>query len=323
MPFDGGDDQRRLVALATSLGVAPSDLAGVVHHTAYEEALTGDATAVSPTSSRKPEDAFDVALSINAAGPGRQVAYLASRVGAVDTERLLRAAVVRATLDDLHLLEDLEPVSDSVAAVADGLDLRAADLSVLAHQHSLDHRDSYLLLYDNAAMLSDIPGAREYVGLHITRDPTAGTFDLADQEVPLWPLARVWLLALGCPAPLYPAGSPIPADAGTVRIEHTIATSPDRYSLVEDYTHNPGTGAIKTSVILLDHQDTASPYRLLVEDTFTTSPTFTYRVVEHGFATAQEASEAFEALLPPPPDFAVGRLPPTPPSSPGRRRTRD
>ncbi|GAA3877979.1 hypothetical protein [Streptomyces sedi] len=319
----GGDKPDRLVALAHDLHLDPSDLAGPLHHLAYQQALTDtDSTPTrrAPSATDVPEEvAFRAARAINDAGMTHQVTYLRSRVGATATERLLRTTATPRTLDDLGLLDDLGPAG--ALTTASHLDTRAPELTVLAHHRSLDHREDYLLLHDTAAIWSPLPGAREYLGLHLTRD--ASTFHLDHQRMPLLPLTQAWLRARGCPPLLHPAGGPAPADAATVRIEHTLANSPDRYELIEDYTHNPGTGDTRTCAILRDHHpDAASPHRLLVEDV-TLPQAFTYRIAEYGHATAREASEAFEAHLARPPAPPLGRLPPPPtsPSSPDRRRS--
>ena len=68
----------------------------------------------------------------------------------------------------------------------------------LTDHHSADGRDSYLLLYDRSAIW-DIPGAAEYVTLHITRDIERRTFTFASERHPVAPLAQNWRIGRGCP----------------------------------------------------------------------------------------------------------------------------
>ncbi|WP_411133020.1 hypothetical protein [Streptomyces sp. C10] len=186
----------------------------------------------------------------------------------------------------------------------------------LAEHHSADGRDTYLLLYDRAAIW-DIPGMAEYVSLHITRDNDQRTFDFAYESHPVIPLAQNWLIRQGCPAEsaeLSKNHGPRPADALTARLEDLLRANPgDRYKVIDHYTDNPSSFDFGTEVRTLvrdSHPDSASaPYRLFLEET--TKDFRSYTVREGAFVTAEAAdSWAMERSTPlpvaPAPQGTVG-----------------
>ncbi|SEC12685.1 hypothetical protein [Streptomyces sp. 2314.4] len=186
----------------------------------------------------------------------------------------------------------------------------------LAEHHSADGRDTYLLLYDRAAIW-DIPGMAEYVSLHITRDSDQRTFDFAYECQPVIPLAHNWLIRQGCPQEAIASADrnrPRPADALTARLEDLLRANPeDRYKVIDHYTHNPSSfnfGIEVRTLVHDSHPDSASaPYRLFLEET--TKDFRSYTVREGAFATAEAADTwAMEraALLPlaPAPQGTVG-----------------
>lgn len=206
-----------------------------------------------------------------------------------------------------------EQVEDDFCSVTLSDDLFAP----LSEHHSADGRDSYLLLYDRAAIW-DIPGTAEYVTLHITRDVERGTFDFVSERHPVVPLAQNWLIRRGCPkeaAEVSHGDGPRPADALTARLEDRLRTNPgDRYEVLDHYTDNPCSSDVGVEVRTLvydSHPDSApAPYRLFLEET--TKDMHTYTVREGVFASAEEADtwgvERDSPLpLAPTPQDAVGR----------------
>lgn len=188
----------------------------------------------------------------------------------------------------------------------------------LAEHHSADGRDSYLLLYDRAAIW-DIPGTAEYVTLHITRDVERGTFDFASERHPVVPLAQNWLIRRGCPqeaAAVSNHRGPSPADGLTARLEDLLRTNPgDRYAVLDHYTDNPcsfDVGIEVRTLVYDSHPDSApAPYRLFLEET--TKDLRSYTLREGAFASSEEADTWVverESPLP---------LAPAPPGSVGRR----
>lgn len=164
----------------------------------------------------------------------------------------------------------------------------------LAEHHRADGRDTYLLLYDRAAIW-DIPGTAEYVTLHITRDTAERTFDFAHGRHPVIPLAQNWLVRQGCPAEsaeLSKNHGPRPADALTAQLEDMLRTNlDDRYTVLDHSTENPCSFdfGIEVSTLVHDsHPDSAQmPYRLFLEET--TKDFRSYTVREGAFPTAEVA----------------------------------
>ncbi|MGW2702370.1 hypothetical protein [Streptomyces sp. NPDC001340] len=161
--------------------------------------------------------------------------------------------------------------------------------------HSADGRDSYLLVYDRSAIW-DVPGAAEYVTLHIVRDVEQRTFDFASERHPVVPLAQHWLIRRGCPQEAaeesHRHGPPRPADAVTARLEGLLRTNPgNRYEVLDHYTDNPcsfDVGVEVRTLVYDSHPDSAeAPFRLFLEET--TKDMRTYIVREGVFASAEEA----------------------------------
>lgn len=174
----------------------------------------------------------------------------------------------------------------------------------LAEHHSPDGRDTYLLLYDRAAIW-DIPGMAEYISLHITRDVDQRTFDFDYQNHPVIPLAQNWLIRQGCPAEsaeLSKNHGPRLTDALTARLEDLLRANPgDRYKVIDHYTDNLCSFDFGTEVRTLvhdSHPDSASaPYRLFLEET--TKDFRSYTVREGAFVTTEAAdSWAMERSTP-------------------------
>ncbi|MCM1967978.1 hypothetical protein [Streptomyces sp. G1] len=167
-------------------------------------------------------------------------------------------------------------------------------LTTVAEHHSVDGRDSYLLLYD-AAAIYDYPGAPAYVAMRITRDPERQVFDFTHSTHPLVPLAQSRLIEEGCPPDLIEVTNPHgprPADALTSRLEGLLkANSKDRYRVLDHFTDNPGSFdfGTETWTLLHDrHPDSAdAPYRLFLEEV--TKDFRTYTVREGAFTSAEEA----------------------------------
>lgn len=154
--------------------------------------------------------------------------------------------------------------------------------------------DSFLLFYDRAAIWDAVPGTAEYVGMHIQRDLVEGTFTFESAQQPTVPFSQNWLINRGCPpeAIELEEPGPRPADALTSQLEDRFRATPDgRYTLLEDYTHNPGNlrDGVEVSTLVHDaHPDSAErPYRLFLEETAPSLQTYTVR--EGAFTTAEEA----------------------------------
>ncbi|SOE32561.1 hypothetical protein [Streptomyces sp. OK228] len=171
----------------------------------------------------------------------------------------------------------------------------SGDLFVpVAEHHSADGRDSYLLLYDRAAIW-DIPGTAEYVTLHITRNVEQRTFDFASERHPVAPLAQNSLIRRGCPqkaAEVSNHHGPRPADPLTARLEDLLRTNPgNRYEVLDHYTDNPcsfGFGVEVRTLVHDSHPHSArTPYRLFLEET--TKDLRSYTVREGAFTSAEEA----------------------------------
>jgi hypothetical protein len=164
----------------------------------------------------------------------------------------------------------------------------------LADHHSVDGRDSYLLLYDRSAIW-DIPGTAEYLSLHITRDVEQHTFTFTSERHPVAPLAQNWLIGRGCPkeaAEVSNRHGPSPADALTARLEDLLRTNPgNRYEVLDHYTDNPCSfdfGVEVRTLVYDNHPDSAdTPYRLFLEET--TKDLRSYTVREGAFTNAEEA----------------------------------
>lgn len=186
-----------------------------------------------------------------------------------------------------------------------------------SEHHTADGRDSYMLLYDRAAIW-DIPGTAEYVTLHIARDVEQRTFDFASQRHPVVPLAQNWLTRRGCPQEATGISNhhgPRPADALTARLEDLLRTNPgNRYEVLDHYTDNPCSfdfGIEVRTLVHDSHPDSArTPYRLFLEET--TKDLRSHTVREGAFASAEQAytwvmeRESPLPLAPAPPG-AVGR----------------
>ncbi|MEU9987876.1 hypothetical protein AB0E10_13950 [Streptomyces sp. NPDC048045] len=164
----------------------------------------------------------------------------------------------------------------------------------LATHHDADGRDSYLLLYDRAAIW-DIPGTAEYVSLHITRDVEQRTFTFSSARHSVAPLAQNWLIGRGCPKEAVDVSDHHglrPADALTAHLEDLLRTNPDnRYEVLNHYTDNPCSFAFGVEVRTLvydSHPDSAdTPYCLFLEETAKDLRSYTVRL--GAFASVEEA----------------------------------
>ncbi|MFM9371868.1 hypothetical protein [Streptomyces sp. Da 82-17] len=185
----------------------------------------------------------------------------------------------------------------------------------LADHHSADGRDSYFVFFDTSALWG-VPGAAEYLSLHITRDPEQRTYDFEHAVHPVLPLAQNWVIQRGCPEDAITVASahgPRPADAQTSRLEDKLRANVDgRYEVLAHFTDNPGAfdaGVTVTTVLYDSHPDSAdAPYRLFLEETTKDFATYTVR---EGAFTSEAAARTWT------PD---GGTPlPEPSSGPARR----
>ncbi|MFE1174236.1 hypothetical protein [Streptomyces sp. NPDC058773] len=186
----------------------------------------------------------------------------------------------------------------------------------LAEHHSADGRETYLLLYDRAAIW-DIPGTAEYVTLHITRDAAQRTFDFTHERHPVIPLAQNWLIRQGCPAESAEPSKnhgPRPADVLTARLEGMLRANPDdRYTVLDHSTDNPCSFdfGIEVSTLVHDSHPASAhaPYRVFLEET--TKDFRSYTVREGAFPSVEAADtwvreRSTPLPLAPAPDGAVG-----------------
>ncbi|MGI5353008.1 hypothetical protein ACQEU8_33240 [Streptomyces sp. CA-250714] len=196
-----------------------------------------------------------------------------------------------------YRVDGFEPESESVGWDFVAITLNDDMYAVLAAHHTANGRDTYLLCYDRAAIWEDVPGAAEYVAMHIVRDLSGRTFTIDVKRLPTEPLALNWLLSEGCPAGAvkpdqFPGARP--ADALTSRLEDQLRYSPvGRYTLLDHYTDNPGSfrDGVEVSVLMHDgHPDSAElPYRVFLEQV---DPSFeSYTVREGAFPTEEAADE--------------------------------
>ncbi|WP_148588789.1 hypothetical protein [Streptomyces sp. WAC01526] len=215
-----------------------------------------------------------------------------------------------------YRLDGFEPGTELIEDDFHTVTLSDDMLVPLAEHHSADGRDTYLLLYDRAAIW-DIPGTAEYVTLHITRDTGQRTFDFAHERHPVIPLAQNWLIRQGCPAEgaeLSKNHGPRPADALTARLEDMLRANPDdRYTVLDHSTDHPCSFdfGIEVSTLVHDsHPDSAhAPYRLFLEETPKDFRSYTVR--ESAFPTAEAADtwvreRSTPLPLAPAPDGAIG-----------------
>ncbi|WP_211122353.1 hypothetical protein [Streptomyces yatensis] len=217
-----------------------------------------------------------------------------------------------------YRIDGFEAASDRVQDDFETVTLCDDMYAGLAAHHTVNGRESFLLFYDGAAVW-DVPGTAEYIGMHIERDLDERTFTFEVSRQPTVPLAQNWLITRGCPPEgIEPDRSvgPRPADALTARLEDQLRYNAEgRYTLLDQYTHNPGTfqGGVAVSILLYDaHPDAMEkPYRLFLEET---GPSFeTYTVREGAFPTAEAADEWLntrDTPLPLAPELpgALGRL---------------
>lgn len=217
-----------------------------------------------------------------------------------------------------YRIDGFEAASEQIEEDFSSVTLTDDLFVTLADHHNADGHDSYLLLYDRAAIW-DIPGAAEYLSLHITRDVEQRTFTFAFERHPVVPLAQNWLTSRGCPRETTEMSSrhgPRPADALTTRLEDLLRTNPgNRYDVLDHYTDNPCSfdfGVEVRTLVYDNHPDSAdTPYRLFLEET--TKDLRSYTVREGAFANAEDADRwAVERdtplpLAPAPPDTAERR----------------
>lgn len=215
-----------------------------------------------------------------------------------------------------YRLDGFEPASGAV--VGDFLSATQWDdmYTELAAHHTAN--DSYLLFYDRAAIWDNVPGSAEYVGMHIHRDCAEGTFTFESARQPTVPFTQNWLSNRGCPPEAIELDEPgpRPADALTSQVEDRLrANSGGRYTLLEDYTHNPGIfrEGVEISTLVHDaHPGSAErPYRLFLEETTPSLDTYTVR---EGAFNSAEAADAWLRdrdtplpLAPAPASDTVGR----------------
>ncbi|MFH8684221.1 hypothetical protein [Streptomyces lydicus] len=214
-----------------------------------------------------------------------------------------------------YRIDGFEPATELIEDNFHTVTLSDDMLQPLAEHHSADGRNTYLLLYDRAAIW-DSPGTAEFVTLHITRDIKQRTFGFEHARHPVIPLAQNWLIRQGCPAEsaeLPKNHWPRPADALTARLEDMLRANPDgRYTVLNHSTGISGSSdfGIKVSTLVHDsHPDSAhAPYRLFLEET--TEEFRSYTVREGAFPTAEAADtwvreRSTPLPLAPAPDGAV------------------
>ncbi|MGA5704542.1 hypothetical protein [Peterkaempfera bronchialis] len=114
-------------------------------------------------------------------------------------------------------------------------------IDVLAVQHTTNPHtpltESFLVVHDGT-MTWDIPGSDQVAGIHVQRDPAAGTFRLEYERAPIVALAQNWLVSRGAdPAQVALHGEHLPTtDQATRDLEQHLAQAGDRYRIANSYT---------------------------------------------------------------------------------------
>lgn len=216
-----------------------------------------------------------------------------------------------------YRIDGFEPASDLVEDDFFAATLTDDMYTELASHHT--RGNTFLLLYDSSAVW-DAPGTAEYIGMRVQRDLFEDTFTFEHTRQPTVPITQNWLITQGCLPEAIELGAglgPRPADALTSRLEDVLRANPGgRYTLMDDYTHNPGRINEGAEVIVLvhdGHPDAAErPYRLFLEETAPSSDTYTVR--EGAFSSAEAAGTWLRDRSTPLP------LAPAPASDTGDRR---
>ncbi|MFD1660198.1 glycosyl hydrolase [Streptomyces caeni] len=207
-----------------------------------------------------------------------------------------------------YRLDGLSPADDA-AAEAEGDIARWDDLfGTLAEHHTPDGQHSFFVIHDGSATWG-IPGAPQFIALHITRDLTARTFRIEQADQPTVPFAQLWLAGRGCPpdALQLPDDQYLePVDALTTRVERQIRHSGTRYEIKDHYTRD--SVPYETWVMVRDSDPSAAdlPVRIFLEETDLDA--FTYTLREGAFRDGTSANQWLfdrDTPLPEPPEHLI------------------
>ncbi|MFF4520524.1 glycosyl hydrolase [Streptomyces bluensis] len=205
-------------------------------------------------------------------------------------------------------LDGLAPADESSAEAEGDIGLWDDLFSALAAHHTPDGKQSFLVIHDGSATWG-IPGAPQFIALHITRDLATRTFRIEQADRPTVPFAQLWLAGRGCPpdAIQLPKDQHIePADALTTRIECQIRHSGARYEIKDHYTHD--SVPCETWVMVRDSDPSAAnlPVRIFLEAT--DLDVFTYTLREGAFRDGTRANQWLfdrDTPLPEPPEHVT------------------
>ncbi|WP_165983968.1 glycosyl hydrolase [Streptomyces sp. YIM 98790] len=185
-------------------------------------------------------------------------------------EEAFEEDLVVEDLEDLDLrLQGYRPADrDSAEEFRQRIDLHLPEIERLAAHHA--GPDSFLIFYDSSQTWG-LPGSAQLLAVHLTRRRSEHTFTLATTYLPLMALAQRWLAARGCPPHalvlLPEADWWRPADDATAALENRLATSAERYTLLDHYTYDDFDSP-EITVLLHDSATVSAhaPYRLLVQE---------------------------------------------------------
>ncbi|MEW2403482.1 glycosyl hydrolase [Streptomyces sp. NPDC046862] len=205
-------------------------------------------------------------------------------------------------------LGGLTPADESSAEAEGDIGLRDDLFRTLAEHHTPDGKQSFLVIHDGSATWG-LPGAPQFIALHITRDLATRTFRIEQADHPTVPFAQLWLASRGCPPDaiqLLEDQRLEPADALTVHIEGRIRHSGTRYEIKDHYTHD--SVPYETWVMVRDSDSSAAdlPVRIFLEETDLDA--FTYTLREGAFRDGSSANQWLfdrDTPLPEPPEHLV------------------
>ncbi|MFF8990859.1 glycosyl hydrolase [Streptomyces sp. NPDC014983] len=205
-------------------------------------------------------------------------------------------------------LDGLTPADESSAEAEGDIALWDALFGTLAEHHTPDGKHSFFVIHDGSATWG-IPGAPQFIALHISRDLTARTVRIEQANQPTVPFAQLWLAGRGCPpdaVQLPDEAHSEPADALTTHIERQIRHSGDRYEIKDHYTHD--SEPYETWVMVRDSDPRAAdlPMRIFLEEADLDA--FTYTLREGAFRDGTSANQWLfdrETPLPEPPEHLV------------------
>ncbi|MEU4113275.1 hypothetical protein AB0F71_02085 [Kitasatospora sp. NPDC028055] len=172
----------------------------------------------------------------------------------------------------------------------------------LAVQHTTNPHtelltDSFHVVHDGTMTWHDVPGLAQYAAIHVERDRAESTYRFEYSRHPIAALAQNWLVGRGAdPAQLtVDVEDPMCTDQATRDLEDFLASSGDRFRLVDDHTYD-SPDFYKTWIIASDNRPDPGqqPVRVFYEDVDTATHSYTLR--QGGFATVEAARSWVDRL---------------------------